>query len=69
MSLPAVLQHVQVLEAAGLVASEKVGRTRICRLEPTTLRAAEGWLRERRTAWELRLDRLGDHLAQQADPE
>jgi DNA-binding transcriptional ArsR family regulator len=63
MSLAAVLQHVQVLEASGLVRSQKVGRTRICRIEPDTLRSAERWISERRTLWERRLDRLGEYLA------
>ena len=63
MSLPAVLQHLQVLEAAGLVSSEKAGRVRTCRIEPAALRAAEAWITDQRTAWETRLDRLGDYLA------
>ena len=63
MSLPAVLQHLQVLEASGLVRSEKAGRVRTCRIEPEALRAAEGWLGSQRTTWESRLDRLGEYLA------
>ena len=65
MSLPAVMQHLQVLEASGLVTSKKVGRVRTCRLEPKALGTAEQWLAERRASWERRLDRLGDFLAQQ----
>jgi DNA-binding transcriptional ArsR family regulator len=65
MSLPAVLQHLQVLEASGLVRSEKAGRVRTCRIEPDALRAAEAWVTGQRTAWETRLDRLGDYLAGQ----
>lgn len=64
MSLPAVVQHLQVLEGSGLVSSEKVGRVRTCRVEPGVLRAAEAWLAERRTVWEGRLDRLGEILAE-----
>jgi DNA-binding transcriptional ArsR family regulator len=64
MSLPAVVQHLQVLEASGLVQSEKVGRVRTCHLEPAALRTAEQWITERRTSWERRLDRLGDYLAE-----
>jgi DNA-binding transcriptional ArsR family regulator len=67
MSLAAVVQHVQVLEASGLVASEKIGRVRTCRIEPMALRAAEHWLAERRTSWESRLDRLADYLAEDND--
>jgi DNA-binding transcriptional ArsR family regulator len=64
MSLAAVVQHVQVLEASGLVRSEKVGRVRTCAIEPETLRGAERWIAERRTQWEHRLDRLGGFLAE-----
>jgi DNA-binding transcriptional ArsR family regulator len=64
MSLPAVVQHLQILEASGLVRSEKVGRVRTCRLEPSVLQLAEHWIAERRTSWERRLDRLGEYLAQ-----
>ncbi|MBO0796436.1 MAG: winged helix-turn-helix transcriptional regulator, partial [Ktedonobacteraceae bacterium] len=60
MSLPAVIQHLQVLEASGLVRSEKIGRVRTCRIEPVVLKTAEQWITERRTSWEHHLDRLGD---------
>jgi DNA-binding transcriptional ArsR family regulator len=63
ISLPAVLQHLQVLEVSGLVRSEKAGRVRTCRIEPDALRAAEAWVTGQRTVWETRLDRLGDYLA------
>jgi DNA-binding transcriptional ArsR family regulator len=64
MSLAAVVQHLQVLEASGLVRSEKVGRVRTCHVESVGLRTAEQWIIERRTSWERRLDRLGDYLAE-----
>jgi DNA-binding transcriptional ArsR family regulator len=67
MSLAAVVQHLQVLEASGLVGFEKVGRVRTCRIEPAALRTAERWISERRAGWERRLDRLGDYLADQPD--
>jgi DNA-binding transcriptional ArsR family regulator len=67
MSLPAVLQHLQVLETSGLVHTEKVGRVRTCRIEPVPLRRAEQWINERRAGWERRLDRLGDYLAAHPD--
>jgi DNA-binding transcriptional ArsR family regulator len=67
MSLPAVMQHLQVLEACGVVRSEKVGRVRTCRVEPGALRAAEEWLGQQRSAWERRLDRLGQALAESPD--
>jgi DNA-binding transcriptional ArsR family regulator len=63
MSLPAAMQHLQVLETCGLVRSEKTGRVRTCRIEPDALRAAEGWIGSQRTTWESRLDRLGEYLA------
>ena len=65
MSLPAVVQHLQVLEASGLVRSEKVGRVRTCRIAPGALKTAEQWISERRNSWERRLDRLGEYLAEQ----
>ncbi|MFI4935313.1 MAG: ArsR/SmtB family transcription factor [Caulobacterales bacterium] len=68
MSLPAVMQHLQLLETSGLVRSEKVGRVRTCRIDTAALQAAERWINARRTTWERRLDRLGDFLARQ-DPQ
>ena len=65
MSLPAVMQHLQVLEASGLVRSEKVGRVRTCRIEPRALRTVEQWVAARRASWERRLDRLAAYLAEQ----
>lgn len=62
MSLPAVVQHLQVLESSGLVRSEKVGRVRTCRLEPKALMTAEDWIAGQRASWEARLDRLGEYL-------
>jgi DNA-binding transcriptional ArsR family regulator len=69
MSLAAVVQHVQVLEACGLVKTEKVGRRRICRIERAALTAAEKWMTERRRGWEIRLDRLGDILTEEEPPK
>jgi DNA-binding transcriptional ArsR family regulator len=62
MSLPAVVQHLQVLEQSGLVSTRKVGRVRTCRLDVERLDALDDWISARRTAWERRLDRLGDLL-------
>jgi DNA-binding transcriptional ArsR family regulator len=64
MSLPAVSQHLAVLERSGLVISEKVGRVRTCRIEPKALSEAEQWFHTRRLEWERRLDRLGEYLEQ-----
>jgi DNA-binding transcriptional ArsR family regulator len=68
MSLAAVVQHVQVLEASGLVRTHKLGRTRTCTLDPVILRSAERWIAERRTFVERRLDRLGEYLTETAGP-
>lgn len=65
MSLPAVVQHLQVLQASGLVRSEKIGRVRTCHIEWAALQTAEDWMMDRRKTWEQRLDRLGDFLAEQ----
>jgi DNA-binding transcriptional ArsR family regulator len=67
MSLPSVMQHLEVLEASGLVRSRKVGRVRTCTIEPAALRKAERWITERRTGWERRFDKLGEYLAEQHD--
>ena len=70
MSLPAVVQHLQLLEASGLIRTEKQGRVRTCRIEPGGLQLVEQWINARRVGWERRLDRLGDHLAENPeDPE
>ena len=69
ISLPAVLQHLRVLERSGLVRTEKVGRVRTCHIEPAALSTAEQWIAARRADWEHRLDRLGDYLEQQAAPQ
>lgn len=63
MTLSGVVQHLAVLEASGLVRSQKIGRVRTCRIEPAALQSAEKWITERRMSWERRLDRLADYLA------
>jgi DNA-binding transcriptional ArsR family regulator len=62
MSLPAAMQHLQLLEEAGMVRTEKRGRVRECRMEPDALARAEQWINACRVEWEMRLDRLGDYL-------
>ncbi len=62
ISLPAVVQHLDVLQRSGLVRSQKVGRVRTCRLEPGPMRSLEGWVAQHRAAIESRLDRLGEVL-------
>jgi DNA-binding transcriptional ArsR family regulator len=64
LSLPAVMQHLQVLEACGLVRSEKTGRVRMCRVEPEALTLAEQWITARRANWQHHFDRLEEFLAE-----
>jgi DNA-binding transcriptional ArsR family regulator len=58
MSLAAIVQHLQILEEAGLVKTEKIGRVRTCRIESTGLNLGAQWLKARRPEWERKLDRL-----------
>jgi DNA-binding transcriptional ArsR family regulator len=67
MSLSAVVQHLAILESCGLVSTQKVGRVRTCRLEPTVLQSAEEWFAGQRAAWEQRLDRLDQFLTETSD--
>ncbi|MDI7775165.1 metalloregulator ArsR/SmtB family transcription factor [Asticcacaulis sp. EMRT-3] len=62
VTLTAVGQHVQVLEEAGLVKTEKIGRTRTCQLDQPGLEALKLWISNRRSPLEQKLDRLGDLL-------
>lgn len=62
MSMPAILQHLQVLERSGLVVSTKAGRVRTCRLDPARLDVVDDWVSARRWTWARRLDRLGTFL-------
>ena len=67
MSMPAVLQHLKILESSGLVRSAKQGRVRTCHIQRTALQSVERWITERRATWERRLDRLGTFLAEGED--
>jgi len=62
ITVTAVGQHLQLLEESGLVHTEKVGRVRTCRLEPSGFAALEQWIQNRRSSWERSLDRLGSLL-------
>ncbi len=62
ISVTAVGQHLQILEESGLVSTKKSGRVRICQLEPAGFSDLEQWVRDCRSAWERRLDRLADFL-------
>ena len=65
VTLTAVAQHLQILEEVGLVHTEKLGRVRTCRIETAGFRALEQWIRDHRMAWERKLDRLGEVLAEE----
>ncbi len=67
ITLTAVAQHLQVLEESGLVHTEKLGRVRTCRIETAGFSALEQWIRDHRSLWERRLDRLEDVLAEPDD--
>ena len=67
-TLAAIHQHIQILERSGLITTEKVGRTRTCRLAGDAVSRVEQWLSERRQLWESRFDRLGQ-LLEGADPQ
>lgn len=69
IALPSFLQHLKLLESAGLVRSEKHGRVRTCTLEPLALTAVEQWIVDRRRSWESRLNRLGKYLDEMEDPD
>jgi DNA-binding transcriptional ArsR family regulator len=69
ISLAAVMQHLQVLERVGLVESQKVGRSRVCQLDVAQLDAIDQWVAARRQTWERRLDRLGEMLDSEPEPE
>jgi DNA-binding transcriptional ArsR family regulator len=61
-TLAAIHQHIQVLEASGLIVTEKIGRTRTCRIAGDAVERVERWLSERRQLWESHFDRLGKLL-------
>ena len=62
LTLNGVRKHVSILEQVGLVETEKVGRTRQCRLGPERLDAAADWIDEHRRTWRARLDGFGDYV-------
>lgn len=67
VSVTAVMQHLQILEEAKLVKTEKLGRVRTCQLEPAGFNALEQWVHDHRTAWERKLDRLGEILGEEEE--
>lgn len=69
MALPSFLQHLDVLEDAGLTTSEKNGRVRICALAPGALDVAEGWMASLHDVWTRRADKLDAYLQQFKNPQ
>ncbi|MFN7055803.1 ArsR/SmtB family transcription factor [Hyphomonas sp.] len=69
MALPSFLQHIKVLEAAGLITTVKTGRVRTCRLQAERLAALDQWINRYEAAWRSRLDRLGDILDRKGDTQ
>ena len=70
MTLTGMKKHIAVLEEAGLVSTEKVGRVRICRIGPRRLEDETAWIARYQQMLEARLDRLGAFLERtKGDPE
>lgn len=67
MALPTFVQHLRVLEDSGLIASEKIGRTRICRINRPLFAQVEDWMSAQRRKWEAQTDRLQEFLEQGRD--
>ena len=67
VSLPAIVQHIQILETSGLVRTKKVGRVRTCHIQPAALKSTEDWIAKRRSTWERRLDALAKFLGEEND--
>jgi DNA-binding transcriptional ArsR family regulator len=61
---PAILKHLRVLEQAGLVETQKVGRVRQCTLRARPMRQMARWIAQYESLWEARFDRLASHLQQ-----
>jgi DNA-binding transcriptional ArsR family regulator len=69
ITLTAIGQHLQILEECGLVRTEKLGRVRTCSIHHAGFDRLEQWIRDHRSAWELRLDRLGALLEEEDTPD
>ena len=62
ITVTAVTQHLRILQSCALLKSHKMGRVRMCSLDTSGFETLEHWIREHRTSWERRLDRLGSLL-------
>ena len=69
MTLSAVVQHLKILEEAGLVKSQKTGRVRTCTLEMSAMADVERWIAERNRFWDQQYDQLEAYLADSAPME
>jgi len=69
MALPSLLQHLRILEDAGVITSSKQGRVRTVTLRPGGLDIVHLWLGEQRTPAENQADRLGIHLVRTISKE
>jgi DNA-binding transcriptional ArsR family regulator len=69
MGLPSFMKHIKVLEASGLIRSNKVGRVRTCQIEAENLAEVESWLATQRELWEGRADRLTKYVESELSKE
>ncbi|MEO8217604.1 MAG: metalloregulator ArsR/SmtB family transcription factor [Acidobacteriota bacterium] len=64
ISAPAISKHLRVLEKAGLITRERLGRFQMCRVQPVAMAEASSWLQTMGVFWNDRFDALAQHLAQ-----
>ena len=69
VTVTAIAQHLRILEEAGLVRTEKLGRVRSCQIEQKGLASIQTWLGDRRSLWDRRLSSLADMLAEDGIPD
>ncbi len=69
MTLSAVVQHLKILEEAGLVSSRKTGRVRTCTLEIAAMTKVESWIAERKRFWNQQYDQLETYLSENSQEE
>ncbi|MUI10936.1 metalloregulator ArsR/SmtB family transcription factor [Massilia dura] len=67
VTLTAIIQHLRVLQACGLLQTRKVGRVRICELDHRGLDVLASWVAYNRRMWEQRFDSLGAMLQEDAE--
>jgi DNA-binding transcriptional ArsR family regulator len=67
MALPSFMKHIHMLEASGLIHTNKTGRVRTCAVDRDKLAAVDGWLDQQRAIWEGRTDRLEQFVTDNKD--